>query len=62
MYILFFSKKIIYLCIADRLVIEEERDEWDEEDWKNAELYVYKAWRNDWWGLADECNERNKLS
>lgn len=49
---------------SSRLKIQDERTEWedwDEDDWENIDLHVYKTWKDDWTDIADEYNERNKL-
>ncbi|WP_428229666.1 SMI1/KNR4 family protein [Flavobacterium sp.] len=47
---------LIDAVITERLKLTDERDEWDEEDWHQAEIYFHKSWRDDWTDIADEYN------
>ena len=43
----------------NKLVLVDEREDWDEEDWEKAELYFYKTWKSDWTDIAEEYNRKN---
>ena len=50
---------LIDVVITEKLKLTDEREEWDEEDWQQAEIYFYKSWKNDWTDIADEYNLRH---
>ena len=56
-----YTNFIIESLTSSRLAIEDDRNEWDEEDWGKADLYLYQTWKDDWTDIADEYNKRNKL-
>ncbi|MBS7232316.1 SMI1/KNR4 family protein [Flavobacterium psychroterrae] len=41
---------------TEKLKLTDEREEWDEEDWQQAEIYFHKSWKDDWTDIADEYN------
>ena len=51
---------IINSVETERIHLIDEREDWDEEDWENAELYFEKSWRDDWTDIADEYNAKMK--
>ncbi|MDY8137489.1 SMI1/KNR4 family protein [Aquimarina sp. 2201CG5-10] len=51
---------IIKSIETERIVLVDEREDWDEEDWENAELYFEKTWKDDWTDVADEYNANMK--
>ncbi|MBE8724728.1 SMI1/KNR4 family protein [Flavobacterium hungaricum] len=45
---------IIEKLKSEKLILIDERDDWDEEDWFKAEIYFEKNWANDWSDIAAE--------
>lgn len=51
---------LIDAILSDKLMLIDERDEWDEEDWEKAEIYFENTWRDDWTDIANEYNLKHK--
>lgn len=55
-----FINLIIEKIESEKLKLIDERNEWDDEDWEKAEIYMQKTWKNDWSDIAEEYNLKTK--